>query len=123
MSAHLQLNTLHGRGLSSSGGAGKAQAAKLHVFESPSDLGQLRHGNVFEAPITPAQVAVFVNFLGFALHNPEVRDLVSLFWKQLEWIQPESYVTDEEPFLTFVCRDNTLFTAVREALTDCVPNS
>ena len=92
-----------------------------YVFESPFDLRELWHGNVFEAPLTSGQVSTFVNFLGFALHNPEVEDLVSLFWKQLDWIQPESYIADGNAFLTFVTRDKDLFAAVRHALSDLAP--
>ena len=94
-----------------------------YVFESPFDLGQLWHGNVFEAPMTPGQVSTFVNFLDFALHNPEVEELLSLFWKQLDWIRPESYIADRNAFLTFVTRNRGLFTAVHHALSKVVPKS
>lgn len=89
-----------------------------YVFNSRFDLGQLWHGNVFEAPMTPGHVCTFVNFFGFALHNPEMSDLVSLFWKQLDWIQPESYIADGDVLLTFVSRNEDLFVAVRNALSD-----
>ena len=94
-----------------------------YVFQSPFDLGQLWDGNVFEAPLTDGHVSTFVNFLGFAPHNPEVGDLVSLFWKQLDWIQPESYIADGNAFLTFVTCDKDLFATVCQALKDLVPNS
>jgi hypothetical protein len=94
-----------------------------YVFKFPIDLGQIWHGNVFEAPLTSGQVSTFVNFLGFALHNPEIEDLTSLFWKQLDWIQPESYIADGDLFLTFVTRDADLFAAVRKALCDLAPKS
>ena len=87
-----------------------------YVFDSPFDIGQLWHGNVFEAPMTPGQVCTFVNFLGFALHNPEMSALVNLFWEQLDWIQPESYIADGDVLLTFVSRDEGMFAAVRNAL-------
>jgi hypothetical protein len=87
-----------------------------HVFNSPSDLGQLSHGNVFEASMTTGQVYTFVNYLGFALHNPEMSALVNLFWKQIDCIQPESYVADGDVLLTFVSRDEGIFTAVCNAL-------
>lgn len=95
-----------------------------YVFNSPFDLGELWHGNVFEAPIMPGQVCTFVNFgPGFALHNPEMASLVSLFWKQLDWIQPESYIADADMFLTFVSRNEDIFAAVRNALGDIALNS
>jgi hypothetical protein len=97
-----------------------ADSSAFHpVFSSPFDLGELWHGNVFEAPITPGQVCRFVNFgPGFALHNPEMWSLVSLFWKQLDWIQPESYIADADMFLTFVSRNEDIFVSVRNALSD-----
>ena len=94
-----------------------------YVFESPFDLGQIWHGNVFEAPLTSGQVSTFVNFLGFALHKPEEEALATLFWKQLDWIQPESYISDGDLFLTFVTRDTDLFADVRQALSDLDPKS
>ena len=95
-----------------------------YVFNSPFDLGELWHGNVFEAPITPGQVCTFVNFgPGFALHNPEMANLVSLFWKQLDWIQPESYIADADMLLTFVSRNEDIFVAVRNALSDIALSS
>jgi hypothetical protein len=66
-----------------------------YVSEAPLDLGQLRHDNVFEFVMVPGQVWTFVNYLDFSLHDPECRDiLATLFWMQLDWIQPESYVAD-----------------------------
>jgi hypothetical protein len=95
-----------------------------YVFNEPFDLGELRHGNVFEAAMTPRQVYRFVNFgPGFALHDPEVARLVDLFWKQLDWIQPESYIADADVFLTFVSRNEEIFAAVRDALSDTAPDS
>jgi hypothetical protein len=89
-----------------------------YVFDSPHDLGKIWRDNVFEAPITPDQVSVFVNFGTFELHNPDVEDLTSIFWKQLDWIQPESYIADGFSFLTFVTREEGLFDLVVEALSD-----
>jgi hypothetical protein len=65
-----------------------------------------------------------VNFgRSFALHDPEMTTLVSLFWKQLDWIQPESYIADADIFLTFVSRNEDIFVAVRNALSDVALNS
>jgi hypothetical protein len=52
-----------------------------YLFESPRDLGNLFQGNVFE---TSMQARAFVNFGGFSLHSPEMRDLADLFCLQLE---------------------------------------
>jgi hypothetical protein len=92
-----------------------------YVFESPFDLGQLWHGNIFEAPLAEGQVSTFVNFLDFALSNPEVAELVRLFWKQLDSIQPQSYIADGNAFLTFVTRDKELFNSVSRGFSDSVP--
>jgi hypothetical protein len=93
-----------------------------YVFDSPKELGQLWRGNVFETPKAAGHIADFVNFGDFAPHNPEVQTLLSLFWEQLERIQPESYVADGNAFLTFVSRDKQIFAAVCRAMTD-VPAS
>jgi hypothetical protein len=59
----------------------------------------------------------FVNYdSAFALHNPEASNLTSRFWKQLDSIQPESYIADADALLTFVSRNDDLFVAVRDAL-------
>jgi hypothetical protein len=50
-------------------------------------------------------------------------DLVSLFWKQLDWIQPQSYIADGNAFLIFVTLDKDLFIAVRQAFSELVPSS
>jgi hypothetical protein len=96
-----------------------------YVFDFPVDLGGLWHGdNVFDAPMTPRQVHTFVNFdAGFDLHNPEVPDLVALFWKQLDWIRPESYIADSDSHLTFVSRNDEMFATVRNVLSDMAPNA
>jgi hypothetical protein len=95
-----------------------------YVFDSPFDLGVLCHGNVFESPLTSEKVWTFVNYdAGLALHNPEMVDLTSLFWKQLDWIQPASFIADSAAFLTFVSRNEAMFVAVCNALKDCGHNS
>jgi hypothetical protein len=61
----------------------------------------------------------FVNYAdGFALHNPEMSDLTGLFWKQLEWIQPESFIADGGAYMTFVSRNESIFVATCNALKD-----
>src|SRR5580704_4490911 len=66
-----------------------------YVFESPRDLGALCEGNVFESDLEAGTIWTFVNYAdGFALHNPEMSDITSLFWKQIDRIQPESFIAD-----------------------------
>jgi hypothetical protein len=73
---------------------------------------------VFEVPSKSDYISIFVNFGDFAPHNPAVEALVTLFWKQLYQIQPESYVADGNQFLTFASRDRRLFAEVCQALAD-----
>jgi hypothetical protein len=88
-----------------------------YVFGTPVDLGEKGRGNVFEAPLSAGQVEVFVNFgEGFDLHQPN--DLVPLFWRQLEWIRPESYIADTHHLLTFVSTNRNAFEDIRQALTE-----
>jgi hypothetical protein len=88
-----------------------------YVFGARVDLGRLSKGNSFEAPLLPGQVEVFVNFSdGFDLRRTDVGDLADLFWRQLEWIRPESYLADGGSFMTFVSSDGNLFAAVQRAL-------
>jgi len=95
-----------------------------YVFESPHDLGALCDGNVFESDLPAGKIWTFVNYDdGFALHNPGMSDLTSLFWKQLEWIQPESFIADSGAFLTFVTRNESIFAAACNALKDLSDNS
>ena len=61
---------------------------------------------------------VFVNYAAFVIHAPgsSERFLVDMFWKQLEWVKPESYVADGKDCLTFVSRNAVLFGDVYERL-------
>jgi hypothetical protein len=59
-------------------------------------------------------VSVFVNY-GFALDSVEWRDLAALFWRQMEWICPESYMADGN-YLNFVSANKSLFASVRKAV-------
>ena len=96
-----------------------------YVFDSPADLGRLWHGNnLFEAPMAPGQLHTFVNFdASFDLHDSGVAAIVALFWKQLDWIRPESYIADSDSHLTFVSRNDDMFVTVRDVLSDMGPKS
>jgi hypothetical protein len=88
-----------------------------YVFGAPVDLGEKGQGNIFEAPLLSGQIEVFVNFAeGFDLYRPN--DLAPLFWRQLKWIRPESYIADTHQTLTFVSANRNVFEAVRQALTE-----
>jgi hypothetical protein len=86
-----------------------------YIFDSPKDLGGLRRGNIFEAPATSGLISVFVNYGDFAPYNSELDALIVLFWKQLDQIQPQSYVAEGNAGLTFVTRDKLLFVSVCQA--------
>ena len=86
-----------------------------YVFDQPTDLGQVRKGNVFDAQLLPGQLYVFVNFAGFSFQRPGVKSLTDLYWRQLEWISPVSYIADGTS-LSFVTRDNNAFEEVCRAL-------
>jgi len=82
-----------------------------YIFDNPTDLGTSHlEENVFEVPQEQGHVSVFVNYC-FALHQPEMKDLATLFWQQIARICPESYVADND-YLNFVSMDKTLFASV-----------
>jgi hypothetical protein len=86
-----------------------------YIFDNPTDLGTSHLGeNVFEMPQERGHVSVFVNYC-LALHRPEMEDLATLFWQQIAWIRPESYVADND-YLNFVSMNKTLFGSVRDAV-------
>ncbi len=89
-----------------------------YVFDAPMDLGELCDGNPFDTPQKVRRVQVFINYGGFNLWDPVYDTLIALFWKQLEWINPESYLADGSDYLIFVSRNKNLFHAARQALPD-----
>ncbi len=93
------------------------QFDEWYVFDTPHDLGQLVPSgrNIFETPLVKGQVQVFVNFLGFAFHCPELEALTTLFWEQFAWIHPETYIADGD-YLTIVSKDKDVFALARQAL-------
>jgi len=87
-----------------------------YIFDNQvPDLG-ISHleENIFEVPQQPGHLSVFVNYC-FALHQPEMKDLAALFWEQIAWIRPESYVADND-YLNFVSQNKTVFAAVLSAV-------
>ena len=86
-----------------------------YIFSGPADLGKsYLQENVFQAPRGKGHLSVFVNHC-FALHQPEMNSLVTLFWQQMEWVRPESYVADND-YLNFVSMNKALFASVHDAL-------
>jgi hypothetical protein len=84
-----------------------------YVFDEPAELGQLNPQDVslFEAPIGRGHVHRLVNFGGFGLHEPKWVPVIDLFWKQFDWICPNTYIA-EGTSLTIVTADKSLFEAV-----------
>jgi hypothetical protein len=91
------------------------QYDEWYIFDGRTDLG-ISHlaENIFEAPQERGHVSVFVNY-GFALDPPERASLANLFWPQIDWIRPESYVADND-FLTFVSANRSVFARVLDAV-------
>jgi hypothetical protein len=86
-----------------------------YIFVNPTDLGASHLAeNIFEAPQEQGHVSVFVNYC-FALHQADMKALATLFWRQMAWIRPESYLADND-YLNFVTMNKTLFASVRAAL-------
>jgi hypothetical protein len=91
-----------------------------YVFETAADLGQKGNGNPFEAPLSPGQVEVFVNFAeGFDLNVED--SIVILFWRQFEWIRSQSYISDTHHLLTFVSSNRSIFDVVHKTLGESQP--
>jgi hypothetical protein len=87
-----------------------------YIFADPFDLGTSRLAeNVFEVPIEPGHLDVFVNYGSFALGGPEEKALSDLFWQQIEWIRPESYIADGH-LLNLVTTNKIVFTKIRDAV-------
>lgn len=91
------------------------QYDEWYIFETPADLGvsHIRE-NIFEAPQGKGHVNVVVNY-NFAPHPPERATLAGLFWPQISWIHPESYVADND-YLTFATLNQVLFAKVLDTV-------
>lgn len=60
----------------------------------------------------------YVGYFGFRVSDSDdlIQCLVEMFWKQIEWIQPESYVADGSDYLNVVTRNSELLRRVRDRL-------
>jgi len=86
-----------------------------YIFKNPTDLGtSYLQENIFEVPRGAGHLSVFVNY-GFAPHQAEMESLATLFWQQIEWVCPESYVADND-YLSFVSMNKALFASVHDAV-------
>jgi hypothetical protein len=92
----------------------ESSCTEWYTFREPRDLGAaVEPGiSVWESHIAPGRVHVFANLnFGFGLHMPEFAALAEVFWEQLHWVQPESYIA-AGPQLTVVTRDRNLADAL-----------
>src|SRR5436853_511468 len=96
-----------------------------YAFDAPpGELGEILKGNPFlkEDFPKPGRLLVFVGWTAFVLHDYcsdlAVRTIVDVFWRQMEWIQPDVYVSDGRENLTVICRNRELFDSVHARLSD-----
>jgi hypothetical protein len=88
-----------------------------YIFGSkPALLDSICISKVFEYEIAPPNVLQFINFLGFRLSDPQMKDIIDLFWGQMQWINPESYLGDGNRCLIFASSNHDLFGSVYETL-------
>lgn len=91
-----------------------------YIFENPADLGALirpSEKSVFEASLTSGEVYAFVNF-NFGLHASSDKSMAPYFWKQFEWIRPQTYIADSGYHLMVISSDRTLFKAARQVVSE-----
>lgn len=92
------------------------------VFDAaPNHLGEILNGNPFQKgnEPRPGRLLVFVGWAAFVLHDPDpvVQSINEMFWQQLDWVQPDVYVSDGRDNLAFVCKEEALFESVHRHLT------
>ena len=87
--------------------------SEWYIYDAVTRQGTLCSGNPFETEMVPPNVFAFVNFVGF---RPSDDGVGPLFWRQLEWMRPASYISEGYDRLIFVSRDQALFSSVREKL-------
>jgi len=97
-----------------------------YVFDGqPTDLGEIAEENPFLPESAPrrGRLMIFVNYPAFVLDNsgPSEQLLARMFWTQMEWIRPESYISDGRDCLTFVSSNHQLFEMVLQRLSSDVP--
>jgi len=83
-----------------------------YIYGAATNLGTICHANPFETEMAPPHVFAFVNMF----FRPADDGVAPLFWKQLDWMRPLSYIGDGRDRLIFASCDKALFASVREAL-------
>ncbi|MGA2218276.1 MAG: hypothetical protein ABSG51_09330 [Terracidiphilus sp.] len=74
-----------------------------YVFNDAPDLGRLYPSdmNPFQDPPGQGEVLAVVNY-HLLLHLPEQGPLAGLFWKQMDWIAPVTYLADCQTHLACI---------------------
>ena len=98
--------------------------SEWYIYDVPTQVGRISKENIFASEIAPPDVFTFVNYFGFSFSNPEMQPVVELFWKQLNWMRPVSYVADgangnispASNGMAFVSRDPICFQSVRRSM-------
>ena len=90
--------------------------SEVYVFNTPTNLGALADPktSIFDTEMRQGQVTAFVNF-DFGFHDTGYTDISRMFWKQFDWIKPESYLAVND-YLIFVTTNRSAFLKVHEAL-------
>jgi hypothetical protein len=87
------------------------------IFSKPARIGKRvpQETNIFQQPLTHGEVVPFVNHF-LCLQSPGQETLSDMFWQQLTWIQPLSYLANNQDSLTFVSADPALVEKLRRVL-------
>ena len=91
-----------------------------NVLEAPTDLGALCHANPFDPRPGPGELHAYVNF-NLVLHDSESDAVRDLFWEQMNWINPESFLAESSRHLSFATKNRDIFSVVLESLSN--PNA
>jgi len=94
-----------------------------YFFQTLQDLGAEQKGSPFEevsAP-RPGRTMTFVGWPSATLHDLD-KQVGEMFWEQMSWIRPESYIADSWNCLTFVTRNRDLFRLVLDRLSKSQPS-
>ena len=100
-------------------GLGAPGYDEWYVLETPRELARaVFHGNLFEFQPSSAHLLVFVNTFAFVLHDPApfIPGILELFWKQMDRVQPESYIADGRDCFTIVSKHRWLVDVVDQRL-------
>ena len=83
---------------------------QINSIESISGYGY-DEWYVFDSPKTFGNYEVFVNYLGFSLHDSVFEEIQQSFWLHLEQLKPESFLAEGDNLIC-VTRDKNLFNQI-----------